>query len=97
VEIKDGIKGEDDGGHLIAQIFNGPGEQINYLPMMKSSNRYADWRAMERKWESALKSVPPKKVEVEIIPKFTGNSKRPDSFQVKYNIGGERKMTNIAN
>jgi hypothetical protein len=31
VEIKDGVKGEDQGGHLIARIFNCPSEQINYI------------------------------------------------------------------
>ncbi len=32
VDLKDGIKGTDDGGHLIANVLNGPGEQINYVP-----------------------------------------------------------------
>ena len=97
VPLKDGIQGEDDGGHLIAQIFNGPGEQINYLPMIKSSNRYGDWRAMEREWQNALKSVPPKKVNVEINPIFEGTSKRPTMFEVNYKIGGNKFSKTIFN
>ena len=27
VEIKDGVRGKDQGGHIIARIFNGPGER----------------------------------------------------------------------
>jgi len=46
VEIKDGVKGEDQGGHLIARIFNCPGEQINYIPQNAKLNN-GEWRAME--------------------------------------------------
>ena len=53
VEIKDGVKGEDQGGHLIARIFNGPGEQINYIPQNAKLNN-GEWRAMEAKWQKAL-------------------------------------------
>lgn len=46
VEIKDGVKGEDQGGHLIVRIFNGPGERINYIPQNAKLNN-GEWRAME--------------------------------------------------
>ena len=39
VEIKDGVKGEDQGGHLIARNFNGPGEQISYIPQNAKLNQ----------------------------------------------------------
>ena len=81
VEIKDGVKGEDQGGLLIARIFNCPGEQINYIPQNAKLNN-GKWRAMENEWKKELKAG--KKVEVEIkIIYSTGNfSKRPERFIV---------------
>ena len=37
---------EEGGGHIITQIFNGPGEQINQVPQAQTLNR-GDWKAME--------------------------------------------------
>lgn len=65
VELKNGLKGEDDGGHIIAQIFNGPGEQINYVPQAQTLNR-GDWKAMENEWKEALNKIPPDEVKVDI-------------------------------
>lgn len=84
VSIKDGVKGQDDGGHLIAQIFNGPGEQINYVPQKSNLNR-GDWKAMENKWAKALKEK--KEVHIEINNIFEGESKRPIAQEVKFKIG----------
>ncbi|WP_241542998.1 DNA/RNA non-specific endonuclease, partial [Vibrio vulnificus] len=38
--IKDGLV-DDEGGHLIASIFKGPGEQINYAAMNGNLNKGA--------------------------------------------------------
>nr|WP_242617081.1 DNA/RNA non-specific endonuclease [Vibrio vulnificus] len=43
--IKDGLV-DDKGGHLIASIFKGPGEQINYAAMNGNLNKGA-WKRME--------------------------------------------------
>lgn len=86
VTLKDGVKGQDDGGHLIAQIFNGPGEQINYVPQKSSLNRGA-WKTMENQWAKALKEK--KKVNIEINNIFEGNSKRPKFQKVIYKIEDE--------
>ena len=61
--IKDGVKGEDQGGHLIARIFNGPSEQINYIPQNAKLNN-GEWRAMENEWKKELKAG--KRVEFDI-------------------------------
>jgi len=37
---------------------------------------------MEQEWVSALKEVPPRKVTVDIQPVYSGQSLRPDSFDV---------------
>jgi len=64
--IKEGLA-DDDGGHLIASIFDGAGEQINYAPMNSNLNRGA-WKKMENKWAEALKAEPPKEVKVDFSP-----------------------------
>ena len=33
------IRSTDDGGHLLANIFGGPSEQINVLPMTNEANK----------------------------------------------------------
>ncbi|MEL6536177.1 MAG: DNA/RNA non-specific endonuclease, partial [Bacteroidota bacterium] len=81
VELKDGVSGQDEGGHLIANILFGPGEQINYLPQTATLNKGA-WRNMEREWAKALEEG--KNVRVEISPIFEGSSKRPEGFEVDY-------------
>ncbi len=83
--IKDGLS-DDDGGHLIASIFDGPGEQINYAPMNSNLNRGA-WKRMENKWADALKEG--KDVKVDIQPVYDGASKRPEAFEVQYWIDGK--------
>ena len=93
VKWKDGIEG-DQGGHLIAQIFNGPGEQINYVPMKGSEVNLGQWRMLENKWQSALREG--KRVSVEINLKY-GTTKRPEKFIVKYNIDKMFKKTTIPN
>ena len=90
VELKNGLKGEDDGGHIIAQIFNGPGEQINYVPQAQTLNR-GDWKAMENEWKEALNKIPPDEVKVDIQIIYGGESKRPNRFIVKYTIGGVKQ------
>ncbi|MCW8021188.1 MULTISPECIES: DNA/RNA non-specific endonuclease [Pseudomonas aeruginosa group] len=50
---KCGVSG-DESGHLIASIFNGPGEKLNLLPMNGNLNKGA-WKSMENTWSSALK------------------------------------------
>jgi hypothetical protein len=84
VTSKDGDIATDQGGHLIASIFNGAGEQINYVPMLQRLNQGA-WRSMEATWQTALQAG--KKVEVDIKVIYEGTSKRPKKFEVDYKIG----------
>uniref|UniRef100_UPI003734D5B9 DNA/RNA non-specific endonuclease n=1 Tax=Vibrio atypicus TaxID=558271 RepID=UPI003734D5B9 len=93
--IKDGLT-EDDGGHLIASIFDGAGEQINYAPMNANLNRGA-WKAMENRWAKALNGDPPKTVKIDIQPIYEGNSKRPEAFEVIYEIDGKEEFLEFAN
>jgi len=45
----------DQGGHLFAAMFDGPGEQINYHPMTRELNGSGgDWYNMEQEWRSLM-------------------------------------------
>ncbi|WP_387493201.1 DNA/RNA non-specific endonuclease [Photorhabdus sp. RM96S] len=79
----------DEGGHLIASIFNGPGEKINIVPMDGNLNKGA-WKQMENTWAKALKDG--KQVDVKIEPIYSGNNIRPDRLNVQYSINGERPV-----
>jgi hypothetical protein len=79
----------DDGGHLLASMFNGPGEQINYVPMATSLNQAGGgWYAMEQEIKSELRGgnpppPAPKPVDIEINISYAAN-KRPVGFQVTF-------------
>lgn len=85
---KCGIAG-DEGGHLIATIFTGPGEKLNIVPMNSNLNR-SEWKKMENLWAKALKDN--KEVDVRIEPIYSGNSERPVKFNVRYTIEGQRPV-----
>lgn len=76
----------DHGGHLIASMFGGPGEGINIVAMnAKFNGSSGEWYKMEQVWQKALDSK--KSVKVKIEPIYSGNSKRPDSFDITQVIG----------
>lgn len=84
----------DDGGHLIGYRFEGSSEGYNLLPQDANLNR-GQWRSMEEEWATALDAG--KQVEVGIIPHYQGESNRPESFEVVYNIIGEYCMKTFRN
>ena len=88
---------DDDGGHLIASMFNGSGDIDNLVAMHKEVNRNGgEWYSMEQEWKKAIengKSV----TDVKLEPVYSGNSLRPDSFIVKYRIEGELPTKTIIN
>ncbi|ARZ65615.1 cytoplasmic protein [Bacillus thuringiensis] len=77
---------DDDGGHLIATIFKGSSNMDNLVPMNSNLNR-GEWKKLENEWANALNDGD--KVRVKITPNYSGNSKRPDSFVIRYKIGDE--------
>ena len=86
VDIKDGVRGEDQGGHIIASRFFGPGEQINLYSMSGNLNQGA-WKQMENLWADAM--VAGKDVKIQVKAIFNGSSKRPSGFEVDYWIDGQ--------
>ena len=69
---------DDQGGHLIASIFNGPGEAVN-LKAMNGSFNMTEFRNLERTLEDALKAGKTVDVKIDVI--HSGDSLRPDGFR----------------
>lgn len=70
---------------MFAALFQGPGEQINYVAMERYTNQNGPWKQMENAWQRTL-------VEIEIKAKLNyevgSNSRRTHSFIVEYSLGG---------
>lgn len=81
---------DDQGGHLIASIFQGPGEQMNLVPQNGNLNMGA-WKQMENAWAEALKAD--LDVQVRINPVYGGDSLRPTRFDVSYQVEGQPPAT----
>jgi len=84
----------DQGGHLIATIFHGPGDRINLVPMNGNLNVGA-WKRMENGFADALKAGKP--VDVDIKAVYSGSSQRPTHFVVDSVIDGEPKTFTFRN
>ncbi|MGN6190003.1 MAG: DNA/RNA non-specific endonuclease [Conexibacter sp.] len=71
---------DDDGGHLIANVFGGPSELINLVPQDWFQNERGSWRALEREWQQLLADG--HEVEVQVEPVYEGASGRPSALVV---------------
>lgn len=81
---------DDDGGHLIGSQFHGSGDIDNLVAQNSQINRSGgQWYKMEKEWADALKEIPPRAVSVKIEPIYSGESKRPDAFEITYEIEGK--------
>jgi DNA/RNA non-specific endonuclease len=80
---------DDQGGHLIASIFNGPGEAVNLKAMNGNFNMGA-FRQMEDKLAEALKAGKEVNVKIDVVH-LDGNT-RPDAFRVRYQIDGGKPI-----
>ncbi|MFS9270452.1 DNA/RNA non-specific endonuclease [Streptococcus infantis] len=86
----------DHAGHIFGDLFGGSPELDNLVSQAKDVN-LKEYRRIERDWADALKSNPPKKVEVDIKINYDGSSMRPTSFEVVYSIDGEVRTEIIKN
>jgi yeeF1 len=77
-------------------LFGGPSELDNLVSQAEDVN-LKEYRRIERDWADALKSDPPKKVEVDIKINYEGTSMRPSSFEVNYKIDGIEYFEEIPN
>ncbi len=87
---------DDEGGHLIASIFQGSGNLDNLVPMNGNLNK-GEWKKLENTWANALRQGD--EVRVKILPNYMGDSQRPVSFNIKYKIGEDeweiRRFDNV--
>ncbi|MDZ4556322.1 DNA/RNA non-specific endonuclease [Bacillus cereus] len=84
---------DDDGGHLIGTQFHGSRDIDNLIAQNRQINRSGgEWYNMEQEWANALGGKPPKKVTVKIEPVYSGQSMRPNSFMVEYQIQGKKPV-----
>lgn len=75
----------DQGGHFIARQFDGPREAINHFAQNGNFNMGA-YRSLEKEWDRALQAG--QQVHVTIVPRYKGDSLRPDSLVVRYAVDG---------
>ncbi|GGJ94769.1 hypothetical protein GCM10007063_16620 [Lentibacillus kapialis] len=95
--IRGNYPDRDDGGHLIANQFNGSGDIDNLVAMNSQINQSGGkWHQLEQEWASALEKN--ENVKVKIKPQYTSNSTRPERFIVEYSIdNGRAKKVTIQN
>ncbi len=81
-QLKNGFS-NDDGGHIIASLFDGTVEQINYFPQSVNTNR-GPWKNMETEWKNQRNAGV--SVHVNIKVEFTAgsNNRRPIRFEINY-------------
>ncbi|WP_269915490.1 two-partner secretion domain-containing protein [Acinetobacter sp. HY1485] len=81
---------DDHGGHLLASMFNGPGEGVNIVPMNKTFNGSSGrWYQLETYWKNSLNEG--KNVQVHIQPIYFDTSKRPSGFIVNQIVNGKKQ------
>nr|WP_261006467.1 DNA/RNA non-specific endonuclease [Staphylococcus haemolyticus] len=91
---------DDDGGHLIARAFGGSKDIDNLVPQSKYIYRpfkdNGQCYKMEQDWQKAIKvGKTIKNIKIEV--KYSGNSQRPNKFDVSCEINGVERLYSIEN
>ncbi|MBF7154399.1 hypothetical protein CN286_31225 [Bacillus anthracis] len=84
----------DHGGHLIGTQFNGS-PLIDNIVAMNGNVNVSAYKKLESAWTKALRRE--KEVFVDIRPRYSGTSIRPDSFAISYKINGIEKVKILKN
>ncbi|EPY7701986.1 MULTISPECIES: DNA/RNA non-specific endonuclease [Bacillus cereus group] len=84
----------DHGGHLIGTQFNGS-PLIDNIVAMNGNVNVSAYKKLESAWAKALRGG--KEVFVDIRPRYSGTSIRPDSFAISYKINGIEKVKILKN
>ncbi len=84
----------DQGGHLIASIFNGPGDRVNLVPMDGNLNM-GRWRSLEDTLATAVREG--RTVDVNINVRYPEGSARPNAFRIEYTIDGNTQVQTFRN
>jgi len=90
-----GIKGIDQGGHMLANIFGGAYEWINMFPLNRSLN-LGKYKQVENIWRKSI--IEGKKVNYSIEFDYTNTiSHRPKLINIIYSIDGKRESLLLEN
>lgn len=93
-EIEGRLQALDDGGHLIADLLDGPCEMINIVPMANKANK-SEFKAVENFMRKCLDEGKKVSYNCEII--YEGSNLRPTKFNIKVVADGETTIFNIMN
>lgn len=74
---------DDDGGHIVGNRFNPPGDEFNYVAQNSNFNR-GSYRQLENEWAQLLADG--HTVHVRWDFEYSGDSQRPNGFNVTYNV-----------
>ncbi|MEC2159698.1 T7SS effector LXG polymorphic toxin [Virgibacillus halodenitrificans] len=84
----------DHAGHLAGDRFGGSPELDNLVSQSSNIN-LSQYKKLENLWANAIKDG--KQVNVNVKVEYSGNSSRPLSFNVQYEIDGERFIKDLLN
>jgi hypothetical protein len=84
----------DDGGHYIATRFNGPSDAFNHFAQDRNFNRGA-YRVLEDGWAREIRHG--HSVKVDIVPFYSGHSKRPFKLDVVWQVGRHTRFQTFPN
>ena len=79
----------DEGGHYIANRFNGPSDAFNHFAQDRNFNRSA-YSAMENAWDKHTREG--RKVFFSIKPRYIGASRRPHHVTVTWSVDGGKRV-----
>ncbi|WP_077358662.1 T7SS effector LXG polymorphic toxin [Virgibacillus halodenitrificans] len=89
-----GKKAGDHAGHLAGDRFGGSPELDNLVSQSSSVN-LSKYKKLENQWAKAIEKGKDVSVNVKVI--YEGNSLRPSSFDIEYEIDGRMRFTSIKN
>uniref|UniRef100_UPI0027D330B3 DNA/RNA non-specific endonuclease n=1 Tax=Oceanobacillus saliphilus TaxID=2925834 RepID=UPI0027D330B3 len=84
----------DHAGHLAGDRFGGSPELDNLVSQSSNIN-LSQYKKLENQWANAIKDG--KQVYVNVKIEYSGNSSRPSTFNVQYEIDGERFIKDLLN
>jgi hypothetical protein len=89
---KNGIKGVDQGGHLVPNQLGGISEVINIVPQNKALNN-GKWKQLEKTVADNHKYIKNYRVRLS----YTGKSARSNFMQMSYTLRGKECVYNLKN
>jgi len=86
-----------DGGHLFGNGFGGGGEYSNIVAMLRDVNRGSgdSFFNLENQWRDLLKTDASTKIEVDIRPHYSGDSRVPEAIEINYSVNGGELVTKV--